>query len=137
MDELSDTAKKAIAQHYADGSVAGLLAELRGQLGDTEKKALWRNTWERLPLIAATIVVFNVLPALVLWQLPTARGWLSYAIWLVLSTILTAFYALGSGVIIINGQARSFWAPWQAVIACAIDLFIVCGFLWSLPHLPN
>jgi hypothetical protein len=106
-------------------------------LTDEERRAIWRATWTNLPLAACTIVVFNVLPSLILWKAPQLRGWLSFVLWLIASALLAALANTSSGTVIVNGRARSYWAPWQAVAAAAIDLLVVGGVLWLLPHLPD
>ena len=96
-----------------------------------------RETWRGLPEIICAIVLLNLLPALVLWKGPQFRSWLLYALWLVLSTVLTGMCTCSSGVVIIRGQAKSFLAPWQAVVSMLVNVLVVCGVVWALPHLPE
>jgi hypothetical protein len=107
------------------------------RITDEERRAIWRAVWTNLPLAACTIVVFNVLPSLILWKAPGVRGWLSSALWLIVSALLAAMANTSSGTVIVKGRAKSYWAPWQAVIAAGIDLLVVGGVLWLLPHLPD
>jgi hypothetical protein len=94
------------------------------------RKAKWQKIWHDLPLTVGTLVAANILPTLICWMFPEWRTRTMSTIWISVTTLVAAGYSATIGPLFLKHRlVGTLWAPWQVVIAVAINALLVAGLI--------
>jgi hypothetical protein len=94
---------------------------------DDIKRAKWQKLGRDLPLTTGTIMAVNILPVLIFWKVPGWRTHTMYAVWIGVTTFITAGNTMTIGPVEVRGQMKNFWAPWQICVGAAINLILIAA----------